>query len=95
MIDILGKESFETSTKSGNSQYALNYGRKLETKKVIHGRISKAGNSFIITLEMLDVGTGVVEATETQRIEGSINNLLDEIENVTCSLLQQYFRKRN
>ncbi len=92
MIHILGEEDFVASVKCDNTRCMVNYGRKLRAQKMMHGRISKAGHSFILSLKMLDVSSGVIDAQVTRRIKGNIDELLNETEDVACALLRQVFK---
>ena len=88
MIHILGEQDFAARVKCDDTRCLVNYGKKLRAQKLLHGRLSKAGNSFVLTIKLLDVSSGVVDALQTKRVQGRVDDLLSAVEPQTCALLR-------
>ena len=88
MIHILGEQDFAATVKCDDTRCLVNYGKKLRAQKLLHGRLSKAGGSFVLTIKLLDVSSGVVDALQTKRIQGRVDDLLSAVEPQTCMLLR-------
>jgi TolB-like protein len=88
MIHILGEQDFAATVKCDDTRCLVNFGKKLRAQKLLHGRLSKAGNSFVLTIKLLDVSSGMVDALQTKRVQGRVDDLLSAVEPQTCALLR-------
>ncbi len=65
----------------------VNYVRKLRAQKMMHGRVSQVGDTFVLTVSMTDVSSAEVDALVTRMIHPGIDNVLRKISPGACELL--------
>jgi TolB-like protein len=87
MVHILGEEDFAAAVKCDDTRCVVNYGRKLRAQKMLHGRISKVGDTLVLTMKVVDVGSAAVDALETARVQSGEDELLDLVESKACTLI--------
>jgi len=88
IVDILGEEDFVATVECDDTRCLVDYGKKLRAQKMVHGRVSKVGESMVLTLKMLDVGSAAVDAFKTATVSGDIDRLLDVVEPKACELIR-------
>ena len=66
----------------------VDYGRKLRAQKIIHGRVSRVGEAYVITIKMIDVGSAAVDAIENAKVLAGVEQLVDFVPPTTCRLLR-------
>jgi len=88
IIHVLGEEDFMASVKCDDTRCVVNYGAKLRAQKIMHGRISRTESWYVLTLKLIDVGTGTVEAIQTEKVRGKVGQLVELVEPKTCALLR-------
>lgn len=76
MDAILQEQGFQLSGACDEASCLLEIGRLLPVEKIIGGSIGKVGNTWTITLRMIDIGSGRIEKTV---IRDCFNCTIDEI----------------
>ena len=87
MQAILTEEDFARTFECDDTRCLIDFGRKLEARKLIHGRTTRIADTYVLTLKMLDVSTGRIEAIRNTKVVGSLEALLDHTPDTTCELL--------
>ncbi|GEM_PF-6021622 len=66
MDDLLQEQGFQLSGACDKASCLLEIGRLLPVEKIIGGSVGKIGNTWTITLRMIDIGSGRIEKTVTK-----------------------------
>lgn len=88
MKALLSEEDFAATFTCDDTQCLVNYGRKLRAQKIIHGRISRVGETHLLTVKLIDVGSAAIEALRTAKVSGSLDRIMDFVQPTTCELLR-------
>ena len=88
MRTLLSEEDFAATVKCDNTECLVDYGRKLRAQKIIHGRVSRVGEAYVLTIKMLDVGSAAVDALENAKVVAGVEQLVDFVPPTTCRLLR-------
>ena len=94
IIHILGEQDFISTIKCDNTRCLVNYGKKLRAQKILHGRVSQIGKTFVLSLKLIDVATAAVDAFHTNRTTDGVDGLLEFIEPQTCELIRSAAAKK-
>jgi len=89
MRAILSEEDFAATFECDDTRCLVDFGRKLRAQKIVHGRITRVGKSYVLSIRLVDVGSTAVQAIQNERVVGSPEALLDVVEQTTCRLLHQ------
>lgn len=85
---ILAEEDFAATFKCDDTKCLVDYGKKLRAQKIIHGRVNRIGESFLITIKILDVASASIEGLKTAKVKGGVEFALDYVQPVTCEILR-------
>lgn len=77
MQDILGEQALQQAGATTDDNL-VKAGKLLNVKYIIGGSISKIGESHSISLRMINVETGTIEAMATEEIRGTIEDVYTE-----------------
>ncbi len=77
MDNILKEQDFILSDNCNSAECAVQVGQLLGVESVITGDIGKIGNTWTVSLRLVDMTTGKIEKTETMDYQGDIDGLLD------------------
>ena len=77
METLLKEQDMSLSDMCDNADCAVQVGKLLVAKKMVVGEIGKIGETFSVTVRILDVTTGKVDIAETENYKGSADGLLD------------------
>ncbi len=86
---ILKENSLQMAGLCTEEECVVQAGHILGVKKIITGTISKVGNTYNVVLKLIDVRTAKLESSVNQKHSGSIDTLLDIIENSLQTLLNE------
>jgi len=75
-LDMVMKEIGFQQSGCTSSECAVQVGRVLGVEKMITGSVGKLGNSYIITLQLIDVSTALVEKSVTETAECKESELI-------------------
>jgi TolB-like protein len=76
MENILKEQDFSMSDVCNGSECAVEIGKLLSAEKMIVGDIGKIGETYSVTVKLIDVTTGKVEATVNEEYGGKAEGLL-------------------
>jgi len=93
MRALLDEEDWSKTVRCDETKCLVSFGKKLRAQKIVHGRISSIGNTFLLTLKMLDVSTTRIDGVKTTKITGGIEGVVDHVEPVTCEVLRDALKK--
>lgn len=72
MVSILGEHDFASAVKCLDGKCLVRFGRMLHAQKMVHGSLSRVGESHVLYLSMTDVSTSLIESTVSDTLEGGI-----------------------
>ncbi len=90
---ILAEEDLAATFSCDDTQCLVDYGHKLQAEKIIHGRINKIGESYIISMKAVDVGSAAIVALRTSRISGDLEQAIDSTRLLVCRMLQDVIER--
>jgi hypothetical protein len=91
MQEILKEQGFQ-QTGCTNDECAVEIGQLLGVKNMAVGTLGLGGSYTVLSVRVLDVGTGEILVNESIRTKGGIDKLLETgIKTLTQSLLQKLF----
>jgi len=88
MRSVLSEADFAATFACDDTRCLVDYGRKLQAQTLVHGRVTQIGETRVLTLKMIDVGSGVVIAVRNVRVGANVDDLLDLTQPVTCRVLR-------
>lgn len=74
---ILKEQSFQQKQASDDAAYLVEMGKLLATKKMIGGSVGKVGDTYTVTVRMVNVETGEVEISEQRQMTADPDYLID------------------
>ncbi len=87
MKTLLTEEDFVNSIKCDDTQCLVDFGRKLRAQKIVRGRVAKLDQSVVLTIKVLDVGSGKIDGIVNYNVGASADRLPQFIRSGTCHLL--------
>lgn len=76
MVERLGEIDLSVSDVGAQVANLVEYGRQLSAQKIIGGFVTSFGSAWVVTMRLVDVTTGVEEATVTREHQGRMEDLL-------------------
>lgn len=76
MESILKEQGFQQSGACDASECAVEIGKLLSVDHIVVGSIGHIGSSFVISMRMVDVGTGEIRTSTSRSVQGSIDQVL-------------------
>lgn len=95
--EILDEQGFQQSGACSNQECMVEVGQLLAVKKIVGGSIGKIENIYPVTLKIIDVKTGKIEAQVAKDFKGKKSKLLSEyIPEITYDLMHDagYLKER-
>lgn len=77
MDAILKEQDFILSDDCNSAECAVQVGQLLGVEAVVTGDIGKVGDTWTVSLRLVDMTTGKIEKTETMDYQGKIDGILD------------------
>jgi hypothetical protein len=86
IVDLLGERDFADAMQCDNTVCLVRYGKLLGAEKMMHGRINRLGDVFVLAVGLTDVGTGrqVAKSVSLESVEDSTDAMPD----VVCRILR-------
>ncbi|HMD67921.1 MAG TPA: CsgG/HfaB family protein [Chitinivibrionales bacterium] len=75
MNKILGEQGFQSSGACNSTECAVEIGRLLSIDKMFIGSIGKLGESWFISVRMVNVQTGEIVSNVSKQVVGKVDNL--------------------
>ena len=88
MKSILGEQDFAAAIECDETRCLVQYGKILQAAKLVHGRVSQIGDSFVLYLSLTDVNTSRVESTATVTVPSRVEALADVVAEKTWDLVR-------
>jgi TolB-like protein len=76
---ILQEQGFQQSEACSQVECVVEVGRILKVEKMFVGTVGKVGNTFTVTIQVVDVQSSHIEATVNKPYRGEIDGLLTEV----------------
>lgn len=92
MDQILKEQGFQESGACDTSECAVEIGRLLGISQIVVGTVGKVGETYSLSVRMVDVGTGEVRASSRLNHRGAIDEVLQK---VVPKVVQELTRKGN
>lgn len=95
MDEILKEQDFTLSDQCNSAECAVQIGKLLAAEKIIQGDIGKFGETYAITIKIIDVSTSKIEKLEKERYKGAKDGLLEVLTVMAQKLAGTYKAKKN
>lgn len=76
MESILKEQGFQQSGACDASECAVEIGKLLSVDHIVVGSVGHIGSSYVISMRMVDVGTGEIRTSSSRSVQGSIDQVL-------------------
>ncbi|MCB0834707.1 MAG: DUF2380 domain-containing protein [Bacteroidetes bacterium] len=76
MENILKEQDFSMTDMCNTAECAVEVGQLLAAEKMITGDLGKVGDTYTVTVRIIDVSTGKVERTASQEYKGETEGLI-------------------
>ena len=86
IADILGERDFTDAMSCDTTVCLVEYGRLLGAEKMMHGRINRLGDIYILAAGMTDVATGE-QVSRSARLE-SVEDSTEAIPDLVCRIVR-------
>lgn len=94
MEAILKEQDFSLSDVCNTAECAVQVGQLLAAEKIITGDLGKVGQSYTVTVRIIDVSTGKVEQTASEEYKGASEGLIKTFD-ILAQKLTGIYRKNN
>lgn len=95
MQSILKEQAFDLSGVCNSTECAVKIGQLLSAEKIVIGDIGKIGETYSVTVRLLDVSTGRIENSVNERHKGSTEELADVFDVMAQKLSGTYVESSN
>ena len=95
MEKIFAEQEFQRSTSCSDTECLIEMGKILSAEKIIGGSVGKLGDTYSITLRMIDIETGKVEVSVLKNVYGKIDRLFDAMAMLGNELALEYSELRS
>jgi len=86
IADVLGERDFVDAIRCDNAACLVEYGKLLGARKMMHGRINRLGDVFVLAVGMTDVDTG--RQVSQNASLSSVEDSTDAIPNLVCHIFR-------
>ena len=90
MESILKEQAFTLTGACNSAECAVEIGQLLSAEKMVIGDFGKVGETFSITIRMVNVSTGKLEMSLDERFKGDPEIFLEIIKNMALQLSGTY-----
>lgn len=94
MKNVLEAQKFSRSNMCDDSQCLVEMGKLLSVSKIVGGSVGKVGNTFSLTLRLVNVETGETQITVARELKAEPDQLLQLIEEAGRELALKYSETR-
>jgi LysM repeat protein len=74
---VLKEQSFQQKQASDDAAYLVEMGKLLATRKIVGGTVGKLGDTYAVTVRMVNVETGEIEISEQRQMTADADYLID------------------
>jgi len=79
MDKILAEQGFQQAGACDTAECAVQMGRLLGIERIVVGSVGKVGETYTLSVRMVDVGTGEVLASSRRNHRGAIDDVLERV----------------
>lgn len=79
MDKILAEQGFQQAGACDTAECAVQMGKLLGIERIVVGSVGKVGETYSISVRMVDVGTGEVVSSSRRNHRGAIDDVLDRV----------------
>ncbi len=79
MDKILAEQGFQQAGGCDTAECAVQMGRLLGIERIVVGSVGKVGETYSISVRMVDVGTGEVVSSSRRNHRGAIDDVLERV----------------
>lgn len=79
MDKILAEQGFQSSGACDSSECAIQMGRLLGIERIVVGSVGKVGETYSLSLRLVDVATGEVQRSANGSLRGAIDDALHTV----------------
>lgn len=79
MDKILAEQGFQQAGACDTAECAVQMGRLLGIERIVVGSVGKVGETYSLSVRMVDVGTGEVLTSSRRNHRGAIDDVLDRV----------------
>ncbi len=87
MEKVLKEQQISIATTCDTTDCAVEYGKNLSVAKIMVGSVAKVGNTYQITIKIVDVATAAEECSGKARASGGEEVLLDLVDKAATELI--------
>jgi len=95
MESILKEQAFSLSGACNSAECAVEIGQLLSAKKMVVGDIGKIGETYSITLRMVDVSTGKIDGSWDDKFLGKVDGLMEVLKKLVKKIAGTYEESSN
>ncbi len=95
MESILKEQAFSLSGACNSAECAVEIGQLLSAEKMVVGDIGKIGETYSITLRLVDVSTGKIEGSWDDKFQGKADGLLEVFKTLAKKIAGTYEESSN
>lgn len=93
IADILGERDFADAMKCDTTVCIVRYGKLLGAEKMMHGRINRLGNLYVLGVAMTDVATG--QQISRSASLASVEDSTEAIPELVCRIIRDLSTERD
>ena len=86
MVEIMGEQAFEQSGACDETKSIVEYGKMLGVAKIIAGSVSKPGQTYSITLKLVNITTAENEKIVSDRKHVGEDELFSLVKSVVLKI---------
>lgn len=86
MNDILQEQDFTLSDLCVSNECAVEVGQLIGVSHIVTGDVGKVGTAYSVNVRMIDVSTGQIVNSDSRTVQGSVELLLESMDDLARSL---------
>lgn len=90
MEEILKEQDFSMTDQCNSAECAVEVGKLLAAEKIITGDIGKIGETYTITVKVVDVSSGKIEITDSEEYRGEADGLIGAFDRIAQKVTGTY-----
>lgn len=87
MRERMTEKDFAASDECDQVRCLVKFGKTLDVQKIVGGQVASFGQTWVLTMRLVDVNTGREEKTLTRRHDGQMEDLLDVAREAAAEML--------
>ncbi|MCK6484024.1 MAG: SUMF1/EgtB/PvdO family nonheme iron enzyme [Phycisphaerae bacterium] len=87
MRERMTEKDFAASDECDQVRCLVKFGKTLDVQQIVGGQVASFGQTWVLTMRLVDVNTGREEKTVTRRHDGAMEDLLDVAREAAAGML--------